>query len=64
MAQESRSKNKSGGREAARCESLRKAATAPKGRHSQPRGSAEHNTSPRYAKKMKKGTTDFTDVEF
>ena len=37
-----------------KAQKLRKAATAPKGRMNQPKGSSEHNTKPRYAKPMKK----------
>lgn len=43
-------KNKSNGPEAAHAEKKRKAATEPKGRMKQSRGSAEHNTKVRKAK--------------
>jgi hypothetical protein len=60
----SRSSNKSGGDEYHKNCKLTKAATAPKGRMNQPKGSGDHNTKPRYAKKQKLGKTNFTDIEF
>lgn len=54
-------KNRGNGKEAEKADKLRKAATAPKGRHSQSRGSSKHNTSPQYAKPMKNRKTDFND---
>lgn len=45
--------NKSNGKEAMKQKKMEKDATKDKGRHNQPRGSAEHNTKPKMAKKMK-----------
>lgn len=60
----SKSKNGSNGPEAARSNSIRKAATSGKGRQKQPRGSSDHNTKPRYSKPLRKGKTDNMDIEF
>ena len=62
-----RSKNKSGGPEGAAASKQKKAATAPKGRHTQKRGSGDHNTSPYYGKMQRiKGSKSeiVEDMEF
>jgi hypothetical protein len=50
-------KNKGGGPEHEKAQSLKKAATSSKGRHDQPKGSAKHNTDVKSAKKQKNPTT-------
>jgi hypothetical protein len=56
-----RSKNKSGGKHDAQVDNLREKATAPKGRHNQPRGNAESGAK---AKRSSPQRNYSTDLEF
>ncbi len=48
-----------------KAKSLKKAATSAKGRSKQKKGSSEHNTEPRYAKKSKNpDTSPMSEMEF
>ncbi len=50
MANSSKTKKGQDSPEGKKGDNLRKAATAPKGKYSQPKGDSKHNTKPRYAK--------------